>query len=96
MEEELDYVSLGDLGTQQDIRVTTDEANLDTLVSLQKILLNQIDSYSKTSRLDLSEKLFPLKEQLAINIEVAKRLKEVELVVSSAIGKVKEIQNERR
>ena len=96
MGEELDYVSLGDLGTQQDIRVTTDEANLDTLVSLQKILLNQIDSYSKTSRLDLSEKLFPLKEQLAINVEVAKRLKEVELVVSGAIGKVKEIQNERR
>ena len=96
MEEELGYVPSSDVEQVEQHRVSTDEANLDTLVLVRKMLNNRISMYSSVSRLDVTEKVFPIKTQLAIYLEVAKRLKEVELVVTEAIGKVKEIQNERR
>ena len=96
MEEELGYVPSSDVEQVEQHRVSTDEANLDTLVLVRKMLNDRISMYSSVSRLDVTEKVFPIKTQLAIYLEVAKRLKEVELVVTEAIGKVKEIQNERR
>ena len=96
MEEELGYVPSSDVEQVEQHRVSTDEANLDTLVLVRKMLNNRISMYSSVSRLDVTEKVFPIKTQLAIYLEVAKRLKEAELVVTEAIGKVKEIQNERR
>lgn len=97
MDEELGYVSYGDNESiMEKHRISTDEANLDTLVLVRKELNNTIESYSKISRLDLTENLFPIKDQLAINLEVAKRLKEVEIIIGEAVSKVREIQNERR
>ena len=97
MDEELGYVSYGDNeNIMEKHRISTDEANFDTLVSVRKDLNDTIESYSKNSRLDLTEKLFPIKDQLAINLEIAKRLKEVEIRIGEAVSKVREIQNERR
>lgn len=93
--EELGYVSFGDTSQPELTRISTDEANLDTLVKVRKMLVESIDSYSKVSRLDITEKLFPLKTQLGINVEVAKRLKEVEITIGEAINRVRETQSER-
>lgn len=96
MEEELGYIPAGDSEQIEQYRVSTDEANLDTLALVSKMLNDRIDMYSSVSRLDVTEKVFPLKMQLAIYLEVSKRLKEVELVVAGAISSVREVQDERR
>lgn len=61
-----------------------------TLVKVQKMLLDQITAYNSADRLTIDETNFTVKQQLAINKSVATDLKEIKLMVDSAINNVKE------
>lgn len=89
--EELAYVSSSPLvDTQRPVVKIQDEVDMPTLAKVQKMLLDQITAYNSADRLTIDETNFTVKQQLAINKSVATDLKEIKLMVDSAINNVKE------
>lgn len=91
--EELDYISSSYmLGSTPETKIV-DEGDLSTLKLVQRLLNTQIKSYSTTERLELDEKDFTVKEQLAINKAIQAHLLELKVIVDTTIENIKEKYN---
>lgn len=71
--------------------INPDEADLGTLVRLEKLLDSQISTYLTIDSVTTDEQTFSVKQQLAINQKVVGHLRELKLLVESAIDEVKEV-----
>jgi hypothetical protein len=91
MDEELDYVSSSPLvDTKRPEPKVQDEKDISTLNKVSKMMAEEIAARKTTDRLTIDETNFTVKQQLAMNQEVARILSEFKLTVDSAINKVKE------
>lgn len=86
MNDELDYTGTQSFNGNPINTVAQDEKDEPVLKFIQKILTDKIEFYSTVDSLDIEEKLFPLKEQVAHNARVRNTLLEMQ----SAIEKVLE------
>lgn len=86
MQDELDYTGTQSFNGNPIQTVAQDEKDEPVLKFVQKMLTDKIEFYSMVDSLDIEEKLFPLKEQIAHNARVRDSLLEVQ----SAIDKVLE------
>lgn len=91
MDEELAYVSSSPLvDTQKPAVKVQDEKDISTLKKVQKMFADEIAARKTTDRLTTDETLFTVKQQLAMNQEVARIISEFKLTVDSAINNVRE------
>ena len=91
MDEELNYVSSSPLvATQPQAVKPQDEIDMPTLKRVQKMLAAEIAARKTTDRLTVDETHFTVKEQLAMNQEIAHALTEIKLTVDSVINNIKE------
>lgn len=91
MDEELDYVSSSPLvDTKKPEPKVQDEKDISTLKKVQRLLGDEIAARKTTDRLTIDESQFTVKQQLAMNQEVARIISEIKLTVDSAITNVKE------
>jgi hypothetical protein len=96
MEEELAYVSSSPLvETQKPAVKAQDERDISTLKKVQRMFEEEIAARKTTDRLTIDETNFTVKQQLAMNQEVANILGRFKLTVDSAINNVKEKYSER-
>jgi hypothetical protein len=90
-DEELGYISSSPLvATQKTEATPQDERDLSTLKKVQGMLAKEIEARKTTDRLTLDETIFTVKEQVALNKEIAIILGEIKLTVDTAINNVKE------
>ena len=91
MDEELSYVSSSPiLATQQPKTKPQEELDLPTLKKVQNMIVDEIAARKTTDRLTIDETHFTVKQQLAMNQEIALILSEIKLTIDSAITNVKE------
>lgn len=90
-DEELGYVSSSPLlDTRKPEPKVQDEVDLPTLKKVQKLLAKEIAARKSTDRLTVDETHFTVKQQLAMNQEIAHHLTEIKLTVDSAINNIRE------
>lgn len=92
-EEELAYLSSAPLLVDtDDLTVVQDEEDLPTLAQVLKLIKDRKKYYRSIDSLDLSQTEFKLKQQAFINKQHILHLQELETMITSAINKVKEKQ----
>lgn len=95
MEEELGYVSSSPLAETAKPKVKAqDEQDISTLKKVQKMFDAEIAARKTTDRLTIDETHFTVKQQLAMNQEIANIIQGFKLTVDSAITAVKEKYSE--
>ena len=96
MDEELNYVSSSPLVETQKPKVKPqDERDISTLKKVQQMFLDEIAARKTTDRLTVDETHFTVKQQLAMNQEIALILNDIKLTVDAAINNVKEKYGEQ-
>lgn len=91
MDEELTYVSSSPLlDTAPTPAKPKDEIDLPTLKRVQKMLQDQIASYSTIDRLTTDEKNLSVQQQLAVNKAIVQHLTEVKLLVDTVVENIRE------
>jgi hypothetical protein len=91
MEEELAYVSSSPIvATQKPKAKVQDELDISTLKKVSKMMEEEIAARKTTDRLTIDETNFTVKQQLAMNQEVARIISEFKLTVDSAVNNVRE------
>jgi len=91
MDEELDYVSSSPLvDTKRPEPKAQDEKDISTLKKVSRLMAEEIAARKTTDRLTIDETQFTVKQQLAMNQEVARIISEFKQTVDSAITNVKE------
>ena len=97
MDEELAYVSSSPLVETQKPKVKPqDERDISTLKKVQGMMADEIAARKTTDRLTIDETNFTVKQQLAMNQEVARIISEFKQTVDSAINNVREKYSERQ
>lgn len=91
MNEELDYVSSAPdiLEPKREVN-PADESNLSTLERLVRLLDRQIEAYKTVDNLDLTDTVFSIEQQIAINKEVIVHLMDIRGLVQGTISDIKE------
>ena len=90
-EEELDYISSSPLiETENEPVKTQDELDLPTLKAVCLTLEAQIKFYDSVDSLDVGNKNFTVKQQLAVNKRVKLNLEQALTMVQSTIENIKE------
>jgi len=92
-DEELDYISTSPfLNTPPEVKAQ-DEIDKPALEKIHKLLQTKIESYSDVASLDVAEKLLPIKEQLIVNQMVIIHLKDLQDIITTTLGNIKEKYN---
>lgn len=88
--EELGYVSLPHPFGSRQVSTNPDVEDLRTLNRIMELMDLQINSYLTIDALTNGDTTFSVEQQLAINQKVVGHLREVRLLVQTAIEEVKE------
>lgn len=78
------------MATQPNVPKAQDELDMPTLKRVQKIIDEQVASYSSVDRLTVDEKELTVKQQLAVNKSIVAHLSDIKLIVDTVILEIKE------
>ena len=89
--EELGYLSSPHPFGSSRLTTNPDVDDIPTLSRIEEILEGQIQSYLTIDALTTSDATFTVEQQLAVNQKVVGHLRELRLLVQTAIDEVKEV-----